>query len=1097
MAAGERQFHCLGALLIGMVCSLFACSSHSAATVIPPVPVVTVTLSPAGPATVNGGSITSVTATVTGATTTGVTWSVDSVVGGNATVGTLTGSGNTVTYTAPVAAGTHTLQATSLQDTSKTASLVLTVQASSVVSVALSPAGSLAVLVGGTATLTATVTGTTNTAVTWTVDGITGGTTTVGTLVGSGNTAVYAAPATAGAHTLVATSVQDPTRSASVRATVQAVAALSVTLSPSGPLSLYSAGTMTLTATVSGTTVTAVTWMVDSITNGNATVGTLAGSGNTVTYAAPLAPGAHIVTATSVQDGTKSASVSVTVLAAVAGSGIIVAPTGLQGNPGTLAAPTTLEGAQTLIQKAIAAKSSSLTVLLRGGVYPRSASLSLGAADSGAAAAPVQWAAYPGEQPRLVGGVSLPVSALQPVTSADPNWSRLDASSRALIYVADLSAYKSLLGSFSSRPNTSGVIMGGPVNQAMEVFANGVPLNLARYPKYVDATAVKLAPQASISVTGTLSPDVTGTYAYGGLDTHGNPYYKLAKGGDVWSIAMPAGSPSWLLSDSADFGGKDSVYWGSPEGFSGPAGRFEALSGASGTAFLSPADGSSPLPGFLLIQTTNGSTQITVPSAELSKWKASEAMYYGLSNYSWWGDHCAISAIDGASGTITLANSPTLGIRIGQPCFIYNLLEELTAPGDYFIDRVNARLYLRPNGDVAPTEVLLSTLQTPILKLAGCTGITWQGVSFEADKDVAVSATNCQSVSFNGCQFWNSGGYGLVLSGSSNLVEGCDFRQLGQGGVWVWGGNRSTLTPSGTLIENSQFQSFGRLFWTYQPAIQLVADEDYNAACMGITVQHNEIHNAPHDAIIYGGNGNTIQYNKIYNVDQWTNDAGAIYSTGCEWGTQGNLIQFNLIRNCGGPLGDWVSGIYLDAGGSGSTILGNILYKTGAMCAIQHNGGRDVQTQYNVCYGSSYGIDISNVTFSIISNTAGSQTNFLQKLQYFNYQSAPWSTTYPNLAVIPNTYAQLPGTHWLEPENSICYGNLQFGGTKDVYRQVSNYYPSLGAITTFFKQVGANVNQDPLFTNPANLDFTLQSGSPMFAIPGFPGINTALIGIQK
>jgi hypothetical protein len=41
------------------------------------------------------------------------------------------------------------------------------------------------------------------------------------------------------------------------------------------------------------------------------------------------------------------------------------------------------------------------------------------------------------------------------------------------------------------------------------------------------------------------------------------------------------------------------------------------------------------------------------------------------------------------------------------------------------------------------------------------------------------------------------------------------------------------------------------------------------------------------------------------------------------------------------------------------------------------------------------------------------------------------------------------------------------------------------------------VNQDPLFTNPANLDFSLQSGSPMFAIPGFPGINTALIGIQK
>ena len=99
--------------------------------------------------------------------------------------------------------------------------------------------------------------------------------------------------------------------------------------------------------------------------------------------------------------------------------------------------------------------------------------------------------------------------------------------------------------------------------------------------------------------------------------------------------------------------------------------------------------------------------------------------------------------------------------------------------------------------------------------------------------------------------------------------------------------------------------------------------------------------------------------------------------------------------------------------------------------------------------------------------------------------------------VRPDGAAGAPAPHWLEPENSVCYGNLQFGGSTDAYRQTSNYAPSMGAITTFFTQVGSNISQNPLFTNPANLDFSLQSGSPMFAIPGFPGINTALIGIQK
>jgi hypothetical protein len=45
--------------------------------------------------------------------------------------------------------------------------------------------------------------------------------------------------------------------------------------------------------------------------------------------------------------------------------------------------------------------------------------------------------------------------------------------------------------------------------------------------------------------------------------------------------------------------------------------------------------------------------------------------------------------------------------------------------------------------------------------------------------------------------------------------------------------------------------------------------------------------------------------------------------------------------------------------------------------------------------------------------------------------------------------------------------------------------------------VGSNLSGvDPLFTDPSKLDFSLQPGSPMFNIPGFPGIDTSKIGIQ-
>jgi hypothetical protein len=751
-----------------------------------------------------------------------------------------------------------------------------------------------------------------------------------------------------------------------------------------------------------------------------------------------------------------------------------------------VAAPTTLEGARTLIQNASRATAGTLRVILRGGVYPRSSSFTLGSADSGSAANPVEYSAYPNETPRLIGGVALAPSSAHLVDGTDVNWSRLDASARSQIYVVDLTAYKSSIGTLNSRADS-----GGSTNQSMEVFVDGAPLTLARYPKAVDASVAVTAPHASIHVSGTLSPDVTGDYAYKGLDSFGRPYYQLSKNGDVWSIAGSAISANWYLSNRHDLGGTGSnASWGTWDTFASPAGAFVSGSGASGTAFLSPTDGSNAIPGFLLIRSTNGSTQITSPDSHMSRWRTSEAMYFGLGYYSWSGSHSTLSAIDPTTGMLTLPSSPDYGFRAGQPFFVYNLLEELTAPGDYFIDRTNARLYLRPVGDVPPTEILISTLQSPVVQMSGCQQVSWVGVTFEAAKNQLVSASSCQNVTFKNCQFRNAGGYGLSLNGSSNLVEACDFRQLGQGGVTVSGGSRTTLTPSGTVVENCEIQHFGRLFWTYQPGVEI------NANSMGITVQHNEIHHCPHAAILFGGNGNTIKYNLIHDATQWANDSGVIYTTGRDWGMQGNLIQFNLIRNCGGPLGAFLSGIYIDGVGSGVKIEGNILYYAAPGFAVQHNGGRDVVTQYNIFYGHWYGVDISNVAFEVVNHTSGSSWDLLGKLISMNYQSAPWSTTYPNVAAIPNSWTTLQGSHWLEPEGSVCYGNLQSGKSSNVYLQ-HNSATSLAAPTSWFTKVGENLSQvDPLFTDPANLDFRLQPGSPMFNVPGFPGIDVTQIGIQ-
>src|SRR6202166_1777591 len=217
-------------------------------------------------------------ASVSGSTNTAVTWA--------ASGGTITSGG---LYTAPSSAGTYTVTATSAADSTKSASAVVTVSQPAQVSVSLSPT-TASLSTGAQKQFTASVSGSTNTAVTWAASG--------GTITSGG---LYTAPSSAGTYTVTATSAADSTKSASAVVTVSQPAQVSVSLSPT-TASLSTGAQKQFTASVSGSTNTAVTW---------------AASGGTITsgglYTAPSSAGTYTVTATSAADSTKSASAVVTV----------------------------------------------------------------------------------------------------------------------------------------------------------------------------------------------------------------------------------------------------------------------------------------------------------------------------------------------------------------------------------------------------------------------------------------------------------------------------------------------------------------------------------------------------------------------------------------------------------------------------------------------------------------------------------------------------------------------------------------------------------------------------------------------------------------
>ena len=193
-------------------------------------------------ATVKAGDKATFTATVQGAKEAKVLWSVE---GGDAH-GTITSTG---VYTAPAEAGSYTVVATNALDGTKKDSATVTVTPAVVVTIEPVPT---AVATAGTVTLKAKVTGATEMAVTWAVEGGAAN----GTITPAG---VYTAPTTAGIYTVIATSVADTTRKGTVHIKVQPVA---VTVRSLGA-PVDQGATVELTAEVSGTSNTLVTWAVE------------------------------------------------------------------------------------------------------------------------------------------------------------------------------------------------------------------------------------------------------------------------------------------------------------------------------------------------------------------------------------------------------------------------------------------------------------------------------------------------------------------------------------------------------------------------------------------------------------------------------------------------------------------------------------------------------------------------------------------------------------------------------------------------------------------------------------------------------------------
>lgn len=491
--------------------------------------------------------------------------------------------------------------------------------------------------------------------------------------------------------------------------------------------------------------------------------------------------------------------------------------------------------------------------------------------------------------------------------------------------------------------------------------------------------------------------------------------------------------------------------------------------------------------GFTTVTAVTSATGFTIGSNRLARWvNAPDAWVHGYFGAYWADDHIAVAALDIASQKITLASQPSFPTLAGQPWYAYNLLEEVTQPGEWYLDRTSGLLYVWPTAQFSTADVLVSTLSGPLFNLNGATGITLSGLRLESTRASLVTINDGSGNTLQQLVLKNAGTSAVVIDGGSkHRVAQSHIVDSGDGGVVVSGGDRLMLITSAHIVEGNEIEGFARFARTYHPAVKLSG--------VGQIVRHNLMHDSPHEAVEFTGNEHKIELNEIRDVLTATSDAGAIY-TGRDWGARGNLIKNNFIHHIKSIFteGYGVHGIYLDDAVSGIQVEGNVVYSV-ANSAIAHGGGRDVIIINNVLARNGTALVTDTRAYSSwVAGVSWATGGLLTALKTLNYQAEPWASRYPALAAIPNSWSVITandGNPWLYPQGTMFSRNIGFANAT----WINNMAP-----TQWFQEIKNNIaNEDPLFVDEARLDLTLKAGSPALVIPGFVPITFKSIGLRS
>lgn len=491
-----------------------------------------------------------------------------------------------------------------------------------------------------------------------------------------------------------------------------------------------------------------------------------------------------------------------------------------------------------------------------------------------------------------------------------------------------------------------------------------------------------------------------------------------------------------------------------------------------------------PNSGWMFTQSTGYARR---DAAKLPEWHSAWAPALGVEkpelvtfvedDRDWLTNVLQFSTVDAPNRTVYFPggaqNQALCSFSSGRRCYVRNVLSELDSRGEWYLEHLTATLTFRAPDGASPADHLVELgYLDRLIDVVGTTGsnvqyLNFRGLTFtcttayefgavEYPLEGAIRFEYADNCSVEDCRINDVAANGILLYPYARhiTVKNCKISRCGACGILV--PHSAATWPSNHIISGNDISDIGKLH-KGTGAIELWHQG-------GNIIEYNYLHDLPRWAVALPfqmNGGNIVRYNEMRNCDLETGDGGFIHpssNTSPRGGETGSEIAYNLMVNDPGLSYDtngqvmavnYTFGIHLDENASGYNIHHNIMKDTWSPAV---NSGRNVTFENNFFINGTYA--------QILTTTWG--TNNTIRRNIFLYTN-------------PSTYYM-----WVSG-GQYCDYNLIF---RNGY-SVTPYQVSGASNWTQWKNKGYDTHSviaNPLFSNVAAEDFTLQAGSPALSL---------------